>query len=192
MIHTTTRQRGFSLLELMITLSVAAILLVIAVPNFRNLMHRSQVSSASNELVASLSYARTEAITRGQLVSMCSSTDNESCADNATFESGWIIYTYPAGSASVGKDYVAADSVLLRAITPRTGVSVRAKTSDVITFGQQGQLRPSTPLRFVTCYSGGDGVGESSSKVPGAQVDVNGSGSVVSKKLGNAESCTPA
>lgn len=194
MIDTTNRQRGFSLLELMITLSVAAILLVIAVPSFRDLMHRNQVSSASNELLASVAYARTEATTRGQLVSICPSTDNGgSCAGGSTFESGWMVYTYPAGAASANKSYDAGTSILLRATTARTGVSVRAKGSTVITFGQQGQLRPSVPLRFVTCYrSGSTGVGESTTKVPGAQLDVNGSGSVTTKALGGGDSCTPS
>lgn len=190
----TNRQRGFSLLELMITLSIAAILLVIAVPSFRDLMHRNQVSSASNELLASVAYARTEAITRGQLVSMCPSTDNGgSCAGGATFESGWIVYTYPAGAASTNKAYDSASSVLLRATTARTGVSVRAKGSTVITFGQQGQLKPNTPLEFATCYrSSGTGTGESTTTVPGVQLDVNGSGSVTSKPLAAGASCTPS
>lgn len=193
MTHTMTRQRGFSLLELMITLSVAAILLVIAVPNFRDLMHRNQVSSASNELLASMAYARTEAITRGQLVSMCPSTDSTSCAASSAYETGWMVYTYPAGSASANKAYDSGNSILLRATTVRTGVSVRAGSSAVITFGQQGQLKPSTALRFITCYRGGTGTGagESTGKVPGAQLDVQGSGSVTSKSLADAASCTP-
>lgn len=186
-------QRGFSLLELMITLSVAAILLVIAVPSFRDLMHRNQVSAASNELLASMAYARTEAITRGQLVSMCPSADSGgTCAGGTTFESGWIVYTYPAGAASANKAYDSASSILLRTTTARTGVSVRAKGSTVITFGQQGQLSPNTPLRFATCYrSGSTGVGDSTTTVPGVQLDVNGSGSVTSTPLAAGASCTP-
>lgn len=189
-----TRPNGFSLLELMITLSVAAILLVIAVPSFRGLMNRSRVSSASNELLSSLAYARTEAVTRGQLVSMCPSTDDKSCSGDATFEPGWIVYTYPAGAASAGKTYNDGKDLLLRATTARTGVSVRAKSSDVITFGQQGQLKPSTPLTFVTCYRTGDGTdaGESTAEVPGTQLDVNGSGSVLSKSPPIGDSCTPS
>lgn len=192
MIRTATRQKGFSLLELMMTLTIAAILLMIAVPSFRDLTHRNQVSSASNELLASLAYARTEAITRGQLVSMCPSTDSASCAGGKGYGSGWIIYTYPAGAASVGKDY-AVGSILLRATTARTGVSVLAKESAVVTFGQQGQLRPATPLVFAVCYRGSDsGVGDSSAKVPGTQLSVQSSGSVITKTLASGGSCTPS
>lgn len=178
----------------MVTLAVAAILVVIAVPSFRDLLHRSDVSSASNELLASLSYARTEAITRGQLVSMCPSVNGEAtCASSDAYESGWIVYTYPAGAASANLAY-ASSAILLRATTVRDGVSVRSNSSDVITFGQQGQLKPSTPpLTFVTCYrsGGGTGAGNSTAKVPGAQLDVNGSGSVVSQSLAGGDACTP-
>lgn len=190
----TNRHRGFSLLELMVTLAVAAILLVIAVPSFRDLMRRSQVSSASNELLASLAYARTEAITRGQLVSMCPSANGATtCAGDNAFESGWIVYTYPAGAASANVAY-ASSAILLRATMARSGVSIRAKSNTVITFGQQGQLKPSTPLTFVTCYRSGGSTdaGTSTTKVPGTQLDVNGSGSVITKSLSDGASCTPS
>lgn len=188
------RQRGFSLLELMITLSVAAILLVVALPSFRDLMHRSRVSSASNELLASLSYARTEAVSRGQMVSMCASTDGTSCVASKMMEPGWIIYTYPAGAASAGKNYNSSKDLLLRATTARSGVSIRSASTSVITFGQQGQLKPSTPLVFVSCYRVGEGTaaGVSTAQAPGARLDVLGSGSAMSKPVASGGSCSPS
>lgn len=194
MIDIHSRPKGFTLLELMITLSVAAILLTIALPSFRGLMHRSQVSSASNELLGSLAYARTEAVNRGQLVSMCASTDYTSCSGSTAYEPGWIVYTYPAAAASVGKAYVDGTDLLLRSTTARTDVSVRAKSATVITFGQLGQLKPTTtPLTFATCYrNGGTGAGTSTSEAPGAQLDVVGSGSAVSKSLPDGGNCTPS
>lgn len=192
-IRVPTRQRGFSLLELMVTTTVMAILLAIALPSFRDVIHRNQVSSASNELLASLAYARTEAITRGQLVSMCPSSSGTSCAGSKAFESGWIVYTYPAGTASANTNYDAIKSTLLRTTTARAGVSVQSKGATVITFGQQGQLKPSTPtLTFVTCFrTETTGTGSSITTVPGTELDVNGSGSVTTKSWPVGTACTP-
>lgn len=189
-------QRGFSLFELMITIAVVAVLLAIAVPSFRDVIRRNQITSASNELLASLAYARTEAIDRGQLVSMCPSLNGKDCTAGGTaFEPGWIIYTYPAGAASANKAYLAGSSTLLRAIGTRSGVSVQSKgmTNAVITFAQQGQLRPSTPpLAFVTCARTGEtGTGESTTAAPGVGLTVNGSGSVTTKSWGVGAACTP-
>jgi type IV fimbrial biogenesis protein FimT len=190
----STRQHGFSLVELMVTIAVMAILVAIALPSFRDVIHRNQVSSASNELLASLAYARTEAIARGQLVSMCPSTDNgASCAGGKAFESGWIVYTYPAGAASANTNYDSTKSTLLRTTTARAGVSIQSKGATVITFGQQGQLKPSTPtLTFVTCFRTDTiSTGSSTNAVPGAELDVNGSGSVTTTSLPIGTACTP-
>ncbi|HXD37079.1 MAG TPA: GspH/FimT family pseudopilin [Rhodanobacter sp.] len=182
------RPRGFSLLELMITITVMAILLAIAVPSFRDVIHRNQVSSASNAILASVSYARSEAITRGQLVYMCPGDKTAGCTAGGTvYDQGWIVYTAPAGAASVGQAYAAASSILLRSTAAQTNVSIEAKNGSIVTFGQQGQLKPSTPLVFATCY-GSSGAGTITTKVPGVELDVNGSGGVTSKA---ATTCSP-
>jgi type IV fimbrial biogenesis protein FimT len=123
---------------------------------------------------------------------MCPSANGATtCAGNKAFDTGWIVYTYPAGAASANVAY-ASSAILLRATTVRTGVSIQSVNSTVITFGQQGQLKPSTPtLKFVTCYRSGSGTGESTTKVPGAELDVNGSGSVTTKSWAVGSACTP-
>jgi type IV fimbrial biogenesis protein FimT len=184
------RSRGFSLLELMITITVMAILLAIALPSFRDVIHRNQVSSASNAILASVSYARSEAITRGQLVSVCPGDKTSGCsAGGKVYDQGWIVYTYPAGAASANKAYVSASSVLLRSTDAQTNVSIQAQSATIITFGLQGQLKPGTPLVIATCYRSVDtGTGTISTKVPGVELDVNGSGGVTSKA---ATTCSP-
>jgi type IV fimbrial biogenesis protein FimT len=184
------RSNGFTLVELMVTILIVAVLAAIALPSFRNVIQRNRVAAASNDLLASVSYARNTAITRGQLVSMCPSTDGASCTSaGKDFESGWIVYTYPAGAASANTAY-AAPAVLLRATGTRAGVSINAQQTGVITFGLQGQLRPATGLTFLTCSrTASSGIGESTASVPGVQLDVNGSGSVQTKSLDAGASC---
>lgn len=187
----TRRFRGFTLVELMVTIVIVAVLVAIGLPSFRNVIQRNRVSTASNDLLAGLAYARTTAINRGQLVSMCPSTDGTSCTSNGqAFEPGWIVYTYPAGAASANKAYAAASGTLLRASGSHTGVSINAQQTPVITFGLQGQLRNSGALVFLTCSrTGSSSIGESTAAVPGVRMDVNGSGSIQTQALSAGASC---
>lgn len=58
--------RGFTLIELMVTLAVVTILATIGVPSFQDMIRSNQVAAQSNELIALMSYARNEAIRRGE------------------------------------------------------------------------------------------------------------------------------
>ncbi|MBN8713103.1 MAG: GspH/FimT family pseudopilin [Xanthomonadales bacterium] len=184
------RSQGFTLLELMTTITIVAVLLAIGVPSMRSMIQRNRVSSASNDLAASIAYARTTAINRGQLVSMCPSADGTSCTSaGQNFEPGWIVYSYPAGAASANKAYDST-ATLLRAVDRRAGVSIYGLQSQVITFGLQGQLRPGTALAFLTCARSGDtGIGHSTATVHGVRMDVNGSGSTSTLNLAAGASC---
>ena len=79
--HThTPSNRGFTLIEMMVTIAVMAMLLMIAVPSFRNASLSSQLRSAANDFIASSNLARSEAIKRGSAVTLCVSADGSTCA----------------------------------------------------------------------------------------------------------------
>lgn len=82
--------RGFTLFELMVTIAIAAILLGIAAPAFDGVMLSVKLTSYANNLVASTLLARSEAINRTAVVSLCVSSDGSSCGTGG-WEQGWIV-----------------------------------------------------------------------------------------------------
>jgi len=86
-----SRWRAFTLIELMVTLTVLAILLVVAVPSFDGIRLSNRLTSYATELLASSQLARTEAIKRNAPVTLCVSSNGTSCATSGGWESGWIV-----------------------------------------------------------------------------------------------------
>jgi type IV fimbrial biogenesis protein FimT len=88
--HLPRIQRGFTVVELMMTIAVAAILLGIAVPSFNNAILGYKLSAYANNLAAGAFLARSEAIKRNATVTMCASSDGASCTGGG-WEQGWIV-----------------------------------------------------------------------------------------------------
>ncbi|MCL9685323.1 GspH/FimT family pseudopilin [Legionella maioricensis] len=91
---------GFTLIELMITLSVLCLLLVVAVPSFRTMILNNRLNANSESLVNALSYARSTALYQAMNVVVCPFGAANSTACGANWNSGWIVVTQPA--AGVG------------------------------------------------------------------------------------------
>ena len=70
----TCRARGFTIVELMVTVVVAAILLMIAVPSFTTIVNTNRLNSVADAMVAALNNARMEAIKRNGSVQFCSNS----------------------------------------------------------------------------------------------------------------------
>jgi type IV fimbrial biogenesis protein FimT len=88
-----TPAAGFTLLELMVTLTIAAILLSIGVPSFRYVTTANRASSEINALLGDMQLARAEALKEGVYVTICASTDGATCAGATAWNTGWIVFT---------------------------------------------------------------------------------------------------
>jgi len=87
------KQRGFTLVELMMTLVIASIVMTLAVPSMRDLIQNNRITGQVNEMVTAFNLARMEAIRRGSPVSVCASTDQASCSGANNWATGWIVFT---------------------------------------------------------------------------------------------------
>ncbi|MBB3047506.1 type IV fimbrial biogenesis protein FimT [Litorivivens lipolytica] len=70
MLALNRKQGGYTLLEILITLAVVAIVASLAVPSFQNMIATQRVRSAANDLVATLNFARSEAVKRNATVTI--------------------------------------------------------------------------------------------------------------------------
>ncbi len=80
------------MIELMVTLTVTAIVLGIAIPNFNQAMRNNSSSALGSELAGALNYARAEAIKRAKRVSICASSDGATCLAADNWKEGWLVF----------------------------------------------------------------------------------------------------
>jgi type IV fimbrial biogenesis protein FimT len=83
--------RGFTLIELMITITIMAVLLVVVAPSFQSAMLSNRLASYANDWVAAAQVARGEAIKRNAAVTLCRSSDQSTCATSGSWQQGWVL-----------------------------------------------------------------------------------------------------
>ena len=130
------RQWGFSLIELMVTVAVLAILVAIGLPSFQGSMRSNRVATSTNELLASFSLARSEAIRSPGGAAICSTENGTSCG--GSWNDGWMVWIDMNGDGLVtGADdrvlrYIETDSKLDLAMAAdggaAEGVTIRFDT----------------------------------------------------------------
>ena len=85
--------RGITLLELMISIAIVAVLGSLAAPGFSALRYDAQITAAVNGLLHDLFLARSESMKRGEVISICKSQDGSTCANAAPdWRVGWMVF----------------------------------------------------------------------------------------------------
>lgn len=102
--------RGFTLIELMLTIAIAGVLLAVGIPSFQGFIANSNMAATNNSLVYSIQLARSTSMERLSSAGVCVSNDPEaedaSCDAGAGYASGWIVYAddNSNGARDAGED----------------------------------------------------------------------------------------
>ena len=139
-------ESAFTLIELMITIAVAAVVLTLGVPGFGRVIERNQLSAYTNQLVSSLHFARSEAVKRNESVKVCHSDNGVDCNGNG-YEDGWIIFieNSPANNVlDAGEELIRVNEALPSNYTFKPNNNV-----DAFTYNSKGKA--SSTGTFVLC-----------------------------------------
>lgn len=140
------RPRGFTLPELMFALAIVVGLLGWAIPSFGEFRRNAERTREVNQFIQAVYLARSEAIKRNGVVSLCPSTDGALCAPAGTpWQAGWIVFVNTDRDSPAARD---DDEELLRIYAPwdQGAVSANRPTLSFRSFGQVG-----TTATFTFC-----------------------------------------
>ncbi len=144
---------GLTLIELMVTLSISAILAVVAAPSIQSFVRSAQLRTSTNDFLVALSLARSEAIKRGWPVTICKSSNvtdatnnNPTCSSAATWQGGWVLFVNLNGASDTDTTTVDNNDIILRAsaaTNSSVAVSGGANFGNYVTYLPTGAVKGS-------------------------------------------------
>lgn len=137
--------KGFTLLELLVTLAVASILVSVGVPSFRGAIMDNRLVRDSNQFVGAINLARSTAVRFQRNATVCASTNYDAavptCSGNTDWSSGWIVWVDKNRDAATSANEI---------------IYVQAPINDANTFSATGATLFSFDARGFGVTSGDD------------------------------------
>ena len=176
-------ENGFTLIELMVTLTIAGLLITVAAPAFQAMFANNRITQQVNEFVFAINYGRSEAAKLNQRVVLCYSGDPTAAApvcDGAVGANppGWLLFA----TANGGLIFNSADNnfTLLRVgTTDNNGIQIQTSPTlnDGLTINSNGSIGEGGNIAIIAVCDDRDGDGDFDEQF-GKQVQVQPSGHV--------------
>lgn len=157
---TLRRSRGFTLLEVLVTLAIAGILVAVGVPGLTTFIANNRMVSQVNSMVGMLNAARVEAIAQRRTVTVCGSADGVAC--NGTWSANWIAFIdrNADGTINTSAPPAATDDVVIRVSPVQSPLTVALLSSDnaktTVQFNSQGFSADGIGVTFRFCDGRGN------------------------------------
>jgi type IV fimbrial biogenesis protein FimT len=124
---------GFNLIELIITVAIAALTLTLALPGVASVLERTRIATTHNQLAGAFSHARLLAMTYRQQAVVCPSADGRGCRNDGIWDRGWITFvdhdsdgTRDSNDELLKADQPANDALQIRSSSGRSRVLFRS------------------------------------------------------------------
>lgn len=146
--------RGFTLIELMTTLAILAILVGIGVPSMRSFLVEQSLTGELSRLTSALAFARAEAVSKSQQVVVCASADGLACSNATNWATGWIVFrdVNSDGAATLGtQQCLAAEDCLLRVEDAISNQNKLTSDAAFVAFDLQGTRAGASSTNFLLC-----------------------------------------
>lgn len=141
--------RGLTLIELLVTLAVLAIVAAAAMPAFDSVTMSNRLTTYGNEFIAAAQAARSEAIKRNANVVMCASSDGSSCLTSGGWQVGWVVFHDPDNDGVLDS----GETVIQTRPALQSGYLFKASSGALVArFDGTGALS-NGPLTFKLCRS---------------------------------------
>ena len=149
LVASSVRCAGLTATELLVTMAVAAILLVVGVPSFSAAILSTRLNTQMSDFHGALQRARSEAITRASPVTVCKSASGTACTSAGGWEGGWIVFIdgNANGLLDAGETIVRVTGALLSNYTLRGSTGL----ASVITYKPDGSAQASG--YFILCQN---------------------------------------
>ncbi len=143
--HRLKAATGFTLLELIVTLSIAIILTSIAIPSFSSSIITNRIASNVNGFLGAIHMARSEAIKQGTDMELCvKNAAGDGCAAGGSWNQGWLI-----------REVAQPTNIVLAhdALKDKYSLKGSAEVASSIRFSPSGETSLAATASFSFCYN---------------------------------------